>query len=49
MPALADGRPPAGRRVAVVGVDPDVDRETRFQGPQLGQLVLGEGLGRIYV
>src|SRR5438270_14060091 len=49
MSALADRRAPAGRRVAVVCVDPDVDRETGFQGPELRELVLGERLGRIYV
>ena len=44
--AVPDQRAPPGGRVTVVDVDLDVDREATRQRAQLGQLVLGEGLGR---
>ena len=46
---LTDGGPAPGWRVAVVGVDPKVDRKPGFERAQLGQLVLCQGLGRIYI
>ena len=47
--ALADRGAPAWRCVAVVSVDPDLDRQAGFQRAELCQLVLGQGLGRIYI
>ena len=46
MPALADRGAPPRRRVAVVGVGPQLDRKAVFERAELGQLVLGQGLGR---
>ena len=47
--AFADSGAPARRRVAVIGVDANVDRQARFQRPELCQLVLRQGFGRIYI
>ena len=47
--AFSDRGAPSGRCVAVVGIHPDLDREARLQRAELGQLVLGERLGWIYV
>ena len=47
--ALADRGATARRRVPVVRVDADIDRESGFQGAELGQLVLRQGLGRVYI
>ena len=43
---LADGLAHAGRRVAVVGVEAQLVAQGLVQVEQLGQLVLGKGLGR---
>ena len=44
--ALLDRGAAAGRRVAVVGVDLEVDRKAGLERAKLRELVLGEGLGR---
>ncbi len=47
--AFADRGAPARRRVAVIGVDANLDRQARFQCAELSELVLRQGFGRIYI
>ena len=47
--AFADRGPAARRRVAVVRIDADFDRETRLERPKLGELVLRQRLRWIQV
>jgi hypothetical protein len=44
--AVADQRPPAGWRVTVVDVDLELDRQAAAECAELGQLILGQRLGR---